>query len=80
MQIPLPFIDSDTGDLGQNPEISILISTPANLDVGDPDPMILHQDRAEHRQRNQLGAVRQVAAGEDSLLLQKFFRFLETFG
>ena len=37
MQIPLPFIDSDTADLGQNPEISSLISTPANLDVGDPD-------------------------------------------
>lgn len=37
MQIPLPFMDSDTIDLGQNPEISILISTPANLDVGDPE-------------------------------------------
>lgn len=37
MQTPLPFIDSDTADLGRNPEISVLISTPANLDVGDPE-------------------------------------------
>lgn len=36
MQIPLPLKDSDKVDLGQDPEISILISTPTNFDVGDP--------------------------------------------
>lgn len=36
MQIPTPLRDSDIVDWGQDPEISILISTPTEFNVGDP--------------------------------------------
>lgn len=36
MQILVLVRDSDTADLGQDPEIYIVISIPTNVDVGDP--------------------------------------------